>query len=726
MKDNLSSQITDSKNQIPQTRIEQLRTFFTSPRNPNKEEAISNIQSAIAENNKPVKAPLKKFINWYVWNISKKEIDQLYSKLIKYSNVFDDLKNQDKFLKKLDKDFSEKILHTILFPQLHPIKEVLFNYLYNFVLLPHYKNQQQFNQEMIWIIGKFDNFVKKYIDTTLYMVPTDTYQIQELLFYQQDFWTNFITLSEYTEHPYIFKIILFVQLPGLTWNIPDHKDNLISWKLILNYSEFGLNIPEILSYILNSKYQTIDQATFKLPKKDFSHLFIKIEEPEEFGSKANRHFQLNIQAIPAIENDISTYDFLYESVPTIEYYIEKIANTLSNKHLKSQILELLDLVSENLQTDESDIGYEILDTLPDFFLWIENKQIKEILQSKKNIKQKIQEIKNIVIKFFKRQKPDNFDIIDFNKTLNNLIDYHEKFEESWEDEWEVIYETNSKENKYLTKVEPTNLAPKLFVEKETEEQINYIINYLKNKDTYNKYLINPPKWAIFYGPAGTWKTETAKQISVKTWLTVYKVDISDILNMYVGESERQIKEMFQEYYKKLEKENALLYIDEGDGFFWKRDSENRDLQNWVRSIILQELEWFATNKNLKNGFILVSTNFLENIDKAIKERLGIFVKFDLPTKEKRKEYLEFMLGYYQKEKNFEVQNIDLNQIINQTENFSYRMLWRLLSIAAMQAVTNMVNEWKQKPTLTTEILLKALKVAKEEEKEIEKKVWFNI
>jgi uncharacterized protein YpuA (DUF1002 family) len=86
MKNNLSSHVTDPKNQISQTRISQLKTFFTTK---DTNEAFNNIKSALEQNNKPVKKPLRKFVDWYVKTLNQNQINQIYHKLVKISDFID-------------------------------------------------------------------------------------------------------------------------------------------------------------------------------------------------------------------------------------------------------------------------------------------------------------------------------------------------------------------------------------------------------------------------------------------------------------------------------------------------------------------------------------------------------------------------------------------------------------------------------------------------------------
>jgi hypothetical protein len=142
-----TNHIIDSKNQISASRYSQLKTFFTNKKD-TYSNALQNMITSLQPNNKPVKVPLKKAIQWYLLNLSKKELDQLRSLINKVSIILDDMEKYDKTLQKITKNIPNDKFSMLISPNHYPLKDVLFNYLYYFTLLPHYKNQLQFNTDL--------------------------------------------------------------------------------------------------------------------------------------------------------------------------------------------------------------------------------------------------------------------------------------------------------------------------------------------------------------------------------------------------------------------------------------------------------------------------------------------------------------------------------------------------------------------------------------------------
>ena len=723
------------KSKIPSNRISQLRSFFTETP-VNKNNALLNIQSAIAENNKQVKDKLKRFVILYISKLNKYEINKLYYKLEKISiflNWYENSLNKNILPESYEDIFVTNIdlYHMLAYPTDYPLKDLLYKFLYNFVLLPHYKNQNQFNQEVEWIILRLENFIRKMLNTNLYIVHTDIFTIENILVELLE--NEYISVSQNLKHhPFIYKYSFYCKLPNI-WFESISKEHEISWNLLIKYSPYWLNIPTIISVLLNEKKLKIyNNTSFVLAEKETHILILELTENNNLTNKYNYRIQLSIKAIPNIRNDISSHDYLTEGISDIESNAEIIASLISLDSIKKLLLKYI-YISESLSKQRyTKEAIEILDLIMKMFSkkGIEYNTIKKILNnSKMKTLEKIKKIKNIVLEYFNRQTAikNETDIIDLNVKFNSLFhkitannDYNSNYTE-----WKLIYSSTTDKNKILTKVEPTNLAPKLFLEKNTEKLINTIINYLKNRKTYTSRLINPPLWAIFLWPSWIGKTESMKYIANQTQIPIYTADISDILSMWLGKSEENIKKLFKEYYSALEKWPAILFIDEGDGFFWRRNSENNDLQNTIRSIVLQELQGFSSNENLKDKwFIVVATNFPENIDKALRERLWFFINFKLPSNEKRKEYLEYMLYDFYQKRNIKIENVNLDKLAKKTNWWSYRKLNRLLEIAIMEAIE---LEWDSISDNTTiklndKLLENAIKSATETKEE--KILWF--
>lgn len=127
---------------------------------------------------------------------------------------------------------------------------------------------------------------------------------------------------------------------------------------------------------------------------------------------------------------------------------------------------------------------------------------------------------------------------------------------------------------------------------------------------------------LFTGPPGTGKTMAAQVVASDLDLEVYRVDLSKVISKYIGESEKNLSEVFES----AKKSNAVLLFDETDALFGKRtevkDSHDKNA-NVETSYLLQKMEEYS-------GITIMTTNFIENIDKAFFRRINYVVHFNLP------------------------------------------------------------------------------------------------
>lgn len=134
---------------------------------------------------------------------------------------------------------------------------------------------------------------------------------------------------------------------------------------------------------------------------------------------------------------------------------------------------------------------------------------------------------------------------------------------------------------------------------------------------------------LFSGASGTGKTMAAQVIANELELEIYKVDLSKVISKYIGESEKNLGEIFDS----AKKSNVILLFDETDAIFAKRtevkDSHDRNA-NLETSYLLQKMEEHS-------GITIMTTNFLENIDKAFFRRINYVVHFTIPDINARKE-----------------------------------------------------------------------------------------
>lgn len=133
---------------------------------------------------------------------------------------------------------------------------------------------------------------------------------------------------------------------------------------------------------------------------------------------------------------------------------------------------------------------------------------------------------------------------------------------------------------------------------------------------------------LMEGPPGTGKTMSAYAIANELGIGLYQVNISSIVDKYIGETEKHLEQAFTI----AEKNNLILFFDEADSIFGKRNeaSDSKDrFANTQISYLLQRIERFQ-------GIVIMTTNFQNNIDPAFSRRLKYIIHFQNPTEEQRK------------------------------------------------------------------------------------------
>lgn len=133
--------------------------------------------------------------------------------------------------------------------------------------------------------------------------------------------------------------------------------------------------------------------------------------------------------------------------------------------------------------------------------------------------------------------------------------------------------------------------------------------------------------ALFSGPSGTGKTMAAEVIAGEAGLDLFKIDLSRVVSKYVGETEKNLRRVFDE----AEDSNAILLFDEADALFGKR-SEVKDAHDRYANVevnyLLQRIEEY-------DGIVVLTTNFEGNVDDAFLRRITHSVEFPLPDREAR-------------------------------------------------------------------------------------------
>jgi SpoVK/Ycf46/Vps4 family AAA+-type ATPase len=203
----------------------------------------------------------------------------------------------------------------------------------------------------------------------------------------------------------------------------------------------------------------------------------------------------------------------------------------------------------------------------------------------------------------------------------------------------------------------------LFYNDSEFEQIKTLSNALE-EDNYKNLMdrlkdngMKPGFTVLLYGYPGTGKTSSVKQVAKATGRSIYMVEIQKIQSKWVGESEKNLAKVFEEYKQSrrhFDKAPILLF-NEADAILGKRMSVNSSVDksfNTLQNILLQELEEFE-------GIFMATTNLADQLDSAFDRRLLYKIDFKKPAEQVRKKILSNVF-----------KNISSKTIDDLTEQFS--------------------------------------------------------
>ncbi|ECC1328526.1 ATP-binding protein [Campylobacter jejuni] len=158
---------------------------------------------------------------------------------------------------------------------------------------------------------------------------------------------------------------------------------------------------------------------------------------------------------------------------------------------------------------------------------------------------------------------------------------------------------------------------------------------------------------IFYGPAGTGKTMSALAMAKSMKKSVLSFDCSKILSKWVGESEQNVRKIFDTYKNIVQtcKQSPILLLNEADQFLSTRvdgSSGSDKMHNQMQNIFLEQIERFS-------GVIIATTNFLESLDSAFSRRFDYKIEFKKPDfKDRLKIWEKFLPKKALFEKDFDI------------------------------------------------------------------------
>ena len=197
------------------------------------------------------------------------------------------------------------------------------------------------------------------------------------------------------------------------------------------------------------------------------------------------------------------------------------------------------------------------------------------------------------------------------------------------------------EEKLADMLDSGKLAQKqLFFPKDIQRQVEELgsflqpENYQKIQERMKEKGFRNGFACLFYGSPGTGKTETVYQLARKTGRNIMVVDVPQLKSMWVGQSEKNVKALFDRYSEQVKKskQTPILLFNEADAIIGirKNGAENAvdKMENSLQNIILQEMETL-------DGIMIATTNLQQNMDKAFERRFLYKIKFEKPTEEAR-------------------------------------------------------------------------------------------
>ncbi len=198
-----------------------------------------------------------------------------------------------------------------------------------------------------------------------------------------------------------------------------------------------------------------------------------------------------------------------------------------------------------------------------------------------------------------------------------------------------------------TKLEWEDLVIEEFLMDEIQEILVWIKNYGKILNEWGLGKVLKPGYrSLFYGPPGTGKTMTASLLGKSTGLDVFRVDLSKIVSKYIGETEKNLANIFDQ----AENKNWILFFDEADAIFGKRTSTSDSKDRYANqeiAYLLQRIEDFP-------GVLILATNLKSNMDEAFARRFQSMIYFPTPSPQLRMKLWENAF------KDFEIdQKVDL-------------------------------------------------------------------
>jgi len=431
-------------------------------------------------------------------------------------------------------------------------------------------------------------------------------------------------------------------------------------EIIKNLMESGWIVKNSLSNIKNIELSNLELLNANI---SLSATFLKLLEDGNFDF-----------VLPELKPYIDHLEYLKDQFLKIEFY-RKLAMLRSNfqenspniNRLKERLKLLDNRIGKRLELSKCELAvedifkeYELCEKEKIIFLSLLKEEYSSEIESLREMntlidiisKNKYEKIKNRAL-LEESSKLIEQGLIDFDEVLTTFGGMSRSFFISEEIIQKVIRPKKEKDNKKIKLnvlikeqdifelIEPKTTLDDVVLHPKTEKILR---NFLKRTD--RKVLSRLKDWGVierkkgletrimFYGYPGTGKTITALSLAKSLKKSILNFDCSKILSQYVGESERNVRKIFDTYYELSEKtkSNPVLLLNEADQFLSSRSSGPNSsvdkMHNQMQNIFLEQIENFK-------GILIATTNLLENIDTAFSRRFDYKIEFKKPDFKQR-------------------------------------------------------------------------------------------
>lgn len=232
----------------------------------------------------------------------------------------------------------------------------------------------------------------------------------------------------------------------------------------------------------------------------------------------------------------------------------------------------------------------------------------------------------------------------------------------------------------------------LVLDGRTKRELRQMQLMLEKPDLAKELGVQPPTGILLKGPPGTGKTTIARILASEAKCNFYAITPADINQMYVGESEKRVRDLFA---KARANPPAIIFVDEIDALLPHRQGGVAFHSDKVVNQFLQEMDGLSPNNRV---FIVGATNRPDMLDPALRRggRLSREIEVSLPDLEARKE----LFAVITRGANL-ASDVDLETLAKQTDGYSGADIKALVNEAGLQALIRIADSDKETPRTLT-------------------------